>query len=199
MRIVVAAAIPSLCLLSFGCGGGSIRNERPAPAPGKANYEGPGFGDDANGGIGYTNTDILVRPPDQNNGAKGIIDGTLTDSDPTGDGWRFDRYTFTSLRTGSHTVQVQSSDFDPVLAIFRVYPDGYWEYLGFDDDSDGNRNARFHLDADRNAVYVVTVTSYDKGETGRYSVLLEPGLTYATTRKRLDLDFARPHQRLSTP
>ena len=190
-----SALVVGICsLIAGGCSGGSVNHDT-IPPPTKAVYEGPEFGNDENGGLGYTNTNILVRPPDQNDGNKGRITGALSTDDLAGDGWYFDRYTFTAIESGSRNIQLQTSAFDPVLAVFRVYPDGFWEYLGYDDDSDGNKNARFTVNADRNAVYVVTVTSYAKGGAGNYTVLLSPGLTYATTRKMPVLDFASPHNK----
>lgn len=192
--VLAAFSVVALPVLAGGAGCGGGKSNDSGGEPGKSVYQGPGFGDDETGGVAYISDDVLVRPGDQNNGKFGRVTGTLTASSREGDGWKYDLFSFTAIESGDRLIELESRDFDPVIAIFRVYPDGFWEFLGLDDDSGVGSNARFTVKADRNANYVASVTPYTRGETGAYTLSLSPGLTYAATRKTPDYPFARPHQ-----
>jgi hypothetical protein len=82
-----------------------------------------------------------------------------------------DVYTFTASSGERAVVDVRSSEFDPYL--FVRAPSG--EQFDNDDfEGDANRSL-LSLDLSESGEYRVTVTSYDKGETGGYTLSMNVG------------------------
>ncbi|MEB3882161.1 DVUA0089 family protein [Lyngbya sp. CCY1209] len=81
------------------------------------------------------------------------------------DGSLYDEYTFEAEAGQSVTIDLESSDFDPYLALFG--PDG--QLVGENDDvSESNRNSRLIVTLPATGLYRVVVNAYDSTGRGEY-------------------------------
>ncbi|HET9429118.1 MAG TPA: pre-peptidase C-terminal domain-containing protein [Allosphingosinicella sp.] len=93
--------------------------------------------------------------------------------DRLGSGGFVDRYRFTARRGQRVTASVTSGEFDTYLILRR--PDGSQD--GNDDisvEAESSTNSRLDTVLADDGVYVLTVTSFQPGETGKYRLSLAP-------------------------
>jgi hypothetical protein len=95
------------------------------------------------------------------------VEGALTGEDPDVDGQHFDDYRI-SLRAGDELlVRVDSEAFDPMVQILTA-ADREGMPIEGDDDTGPGVNALLGFTPDEAGEYVIRVTSFGSGGTGRY-------------------------------
>ena len=99
------------------------------------------------------------------------ITGRLTTSNPTMDGMEYFQVYGYEGRAGERIVlTLTSTDFDAYVGIV-----GYdFDFEASDDDSGGGTDARLAVTLPRAGDYLVVVTTFDTGETGRYTLSVAP-------------------------
>lgn len=101
------------------------------------------------------------------------VTGSLTPGDSRLDTGEYrDNWTFSGRRGDRFTARLNSSDFDAYLIVRG--PGG----LAADNDDDpnerGSRNSRLSFTLPADGQFTISATSYAPGETGRYSLSLQP-------------------------
>ena len=110
------------------------------------------------------------QPPAQRMGGMILNEkGSLDEQDSvlSSDGSFYDEYTFEGRAGQSVTILLESSDFDPYLAVFT--PDGKL-FKEHDDISQSNSNSQITLTLPVAGIYRVIVNGYDDKAKGRYSL-----------------------------
>lgn len=102
--------------------------------------------------------------------ASGSLDGSdLMDED----GRYYDVYRIFVPNQHTVRVRVESDDVDPMVTFGLIYPDGYYEELGRNDDSGGTLNAEYYFQSVADDVFEVRPTTWPIGGMGRYRVYIE--------------------------
>jgi subtilisin family serine protease len=114
--------------------------------------------------------------------------GELSRTDATHRQWRSfeDNYTLTGLRNRQQVrVNLQSSAFD---AFLQLIDKNTGRIIAQNDDANpGTRNARLTFTVRQNTQYVLRVTSYEQGKTGRYK--LQTSVRAIATNSRFHTDY----------
>jgi hypothetical protein len=101
------------------------------------------------------------------------VEGRLEASDPKlGEAEHYDDRRITLRANQRVRLSLESTDFDPVLLVYR--PDNLDEPLAENDDGGEDVNARLTFTAPADGDYVVRAMSYEPGVLGRYSLRAEP-------------------------
>ena len=110
---------------------------------------------------------IALRADDVAFGDDGVRRGRLEDGDATlASGEYADNYTFAGSSGQRAIIDLRSGDFDPY--VFVRAPSG--EQFDNDDYDGDSSRSRLALEITEDGDYEVTVTSYDEGETGTYTL-----------------------------
>ncbi|HEX6039075.1 hypothetical protein [Longimicrobium sp.] len=129
----------------------------------------PGGSGNANGGGGSASGSEL-RMNGRATGELAAGDRQLADES------FYDDYTYRARRGERITVLLSSDDFDAVLHVGRAGgANGTLENVAVDDDGGGGTNSRVEYTADRDGPVVLRVNSLAGGETGRYTLQVQPG------------------------
>lgn len=109
----------------------------------------------------------VVPNNNSNNGAQ-TLQGTLSNSDPTGSEGRHENSRVLQLGANEQVdLTLESSSFDTMI---RVYgPDGVLQVEN-DDIESGNTNSQVNFTTSQAGAYRVVVTSYRAGETGPFTL-----------------------------
>lgn len=105
-----------------------------------------------------------------------IWEGELATSDPDWDGQYFDDYLVPMRGGQTRIISAESSDFDTMLVIVRA-SEREGDPLDIEDDAGPGLNALSGFRADADGDYIVRVTSYGNGDTGRYRLRISDELT----------------------
>jgi hypothetical protein len=108
------------------------------------------------------------------------VTGRLTAADPAlPDGSHHHTYLYEGRAGEALVVTLSSTEFDAFLRWGRM-EGGRYEHLGDDDDGAGGTNARLHLTLERPGTYAIQANSFSAGQTGSYTLMLEPARTSST-------------------
>lgn len=117
------------------------------------------------------------------------VSGSLQRGDATLDSGEFaDGYSFHASAGDRIDLRMSSSDFDSYLILKG--PNGFSQ--DNDDAADGDRSAGINVRAPSSGDYTITATSYQSGETGRYSLSFNAGAGTTTAP-------AQPRAQLTQP
>ncbi len=99
----------------------------------------------------------------------------LTPSDRTlADGSHFHAYAFDATAGASFRVSMESTEFDPILVLYRVEGNQLVRVTS-DDDGGGGQNALIAWTVDTTASYVLVANSISAGNTGAYTLKASRG------------------------
>ena len=106
--------------------------------------------------------------------AEVLSDGVLTATHPSNSihrpGCFYQIHNVTMTQGGVYTISLTSGQFDAYLIVL----DDRGLELARDDDSGGNLNARVNLRAPYTGTFQIMVTTFARGETGRYRLHVVP-------------------------
>ncbi len=109
----------------------------------------------------------ITRPTRTASASWQLFEGSLDEGDAEDDSTRFDDYLVTIPSGHRLIASADSTEFDAVLKVYRV-DERSGEPLAIDDDSGGDLNALLSYAPGEGGDYIVRVTSYSGGRTGRY-------------------------------
>ena len=117
-------------------------------------------------------TDAILPDLSASPGDAQIFDGEVTAASPTldADGSFFESHAMQGTEGQAITATLTSSAFDAYLVLMD--PDG--NVLARDDDSAGGTDARVQATLPATGTYVFVVNTYGSGQTGRYTLTVQP-------------------------
>lgn len=154
---------------SFGAYTLTVRSDR-AGSGGSAGAGGSGSstGSGRTGGSAESATGATVLQ------AGTVVRGELRQGDSVlPDGSLHDDYTYRARRGERIAVRMDSNDFDAFLVVGRAGGHVELDDAVGDDDGGGGTNARVEFTADRDGVLTVRANSVRRGESGRYTLVLQ--------------------------
>ncbi len=102
------------------------------------------------------------------------VHGSLISSDPKAeDDTYFDTWTYAGSAGERIVIKLRSEDFDAFL-VWGQTTGGDWHPIESDDDGDGRTDARLVVTPGRSGTYSIRVKTLRAGETGRYTLSVEP-------------------------
>lgn len=105
--------------------------------------------------------------------------GQLSASDPkASDNSYYDIYTVTGRRGERILITMRSSEFDAYLAVGRMNGSDF-DQIDSDDDSGGGTDAQVDFTLPSDGTFVIRANTLSAGETGAYSLQVEPRATDA--------------------
>ena len=102
----------------------------------------------------------------------GAVDGTLDESDEEGDEGRYDTYTVSGEAGQIVVIRMESTAFDPVVAIGRDQ-DGAWHELDKDDDGGLGTNAHLEFRLPESGRYQIHARAIGRDGKGSYTIRME--------------------------
>lgn len=132
-----------------------------------------------NGALGLTMLGASVASAQTRIESGEAVSGALTGSDSRMyNGAHFDLWTYSGVRGEKIVVTLRSIQFDAYMMVQR-YPGGSSPLLARDDDGGSGSDSRVELTLPETDLYLITVTTTERGETGAYRLSVRSNRTVA--------------------